>query len=317
MKQVLGRKREILLQSHIGGILSFSLYKVKLSLLQTYCTAWYGCQAGHLGTTFTDEMNVECREAVRRIAGLPRQTRSVLCPGLAWNENFHTQHERRVWNIFNTMLSSCNPAVSFIATKALHNTVGILARNRAFLSVKYQGGRLIRDLLVPLRYALGSGNDPRVEQIRELIRARIFGSRISPCWLTMCPHIDGCLMLRTPISAKYCWFGWWLGAWSTPSHHPTQLCDIYISGYKYTLISEWTRLFGLLRILDNLIAGAVCYFCTTISVFCEIYTLRMRVVAHAAILWVWCVFIPSSGVGLVVSVPIILCLDKNPILLKG
>ena len=94
-------------------------------------------------------------------------------------------------------------------------------------------------------------------------------------------------VLRTPISAKYCWFGWWLGAWSTPSHHPTQLCDIYISGYEYTLISEWTRLFGLLRILDNLISGAVCYFCTTISVFCEIYTLRMRVVAHAAILWVW------------------------------
>ena len=36
------------------------------------------------------------------------------------------------------------------------------------------------------------------------------------------------LLLRTPISAKYCWFGWWLGAWSTLSHHPTQLCDIYI-----------------------------------------------------------------------------------------
>ena len=100
-----------------------------------------------------------------------------------------------------------------------------------------------------------------------------------------CPPMVGSV-LRTPISAKYCWFGWWLGAWSTSSHHPTQLCDIYISGYKYTLISEWTRLFGLLRILDNLIAGAVCYFCTTISVFCEIYTLRMRVVAHAAIVWV-------------------------------
>ena len=99
-------------------------------------------------------------------------------------------------------------------------------------------------------------------------------------------QMAGWLLLRTPISAKYCWFGWWLGAWSTSSHHPTQLCDIYISGYKYTLISEWTRLFGLLRILDNLIAGAVCYFCTTISVFCEIYTLRMRVVAHAAIVWV-------------------------------
>ena len=62
-------------------------------------------------------------------------------------------------------------------------------------------------------------------------------------------------------------------------------CLIYtFSGYGYTLISEWTRLFGLLQILDNSISGAVCYFCMTISVFCEIYTLRMRVVAHAAIL---------------------------------
>ena len=76
-------------------------------------------------------------------------------------------------------------------------------------------------------------------------------------------------------------------------------CVIYtFSGYKYTLISEWIKLFGLLRILDNLIAGAVCYFCTTISVFCEIYTLRMRVVAHAAIVWVGWFFMPSSGVGL-------------------
>ena len=42
-----------------------------------------------------------------------------------------------------------------------------------------------------------------------------------------CPPMVGSV-LRTPISAAYCWFGWWLGAWSTPSHHPTQLCDIYI-----------------------------------------------------------------------------------------
>ena len=61
-------------------------------------------------------------------------------------------------------------------------------------------------------------------------------------------------------------------------------CVIYtFSGYKCTLICEWIMLFGLLRILHNLISGAVCYFCTTISVFCEIYTLRMRVVADAAI----------------------------------
>ena len=111
------------------------------------------------------------------------------------------------------------------------------------------------------------------------------------------------LLLRTPISAKYCRFGRWLGAWSTPSHTLRNFVIYTFSSYKYTLISEWTRLFGLLRILDNLISGAVCYFCTTISVFREIYTLCMRVVDHAAIVWVGCFFMPSSRVGLV-SVPI-------------
>ena len=111
-------------------------------------------------------------------------------------------------------------------------------------------------------------------------------------------------VLRTPISAKYCWFGWWLGAWSTPSHHPTQLCDIYISGYEYTLISEWTRLFWLLWILDNLISGAVCYF--LYDYFCILWNIHLTHArscsCHHSLSWV--VFMPSSGVGLVVSVPI-------------
>ena len=115
------------------------------------------------------------RSGVKLFGGLlefPRQTRNVLLPGLAGNEIFHIQHERRFDNLFHTMLSSRNPVVSFIASKALHNTVGILGRNRAFLSVKYQDGRLIRDFLVPLQRTLGSGDAPRVEQIRKLIRAR-------------------------------------------------------------------------------------------------------------------------------------------------
>ena len=112
------------------------------------------------------------------------------------------------------------------------------------------------------------------------------------------------MLLRTPISAKYCWFGWWLGAWSTPSHDPTQLCDIYISGYKYTLISEWTRLFGLLRILDNLISGAVCYF--LYDYFCILWNIHLTHVRSCSCRHSlsWVVFMPSSGVGLVVSVPI-------------
>ena len=117
-----------------------------------------------------------------------------------------------------------------------------------------------------------------------------------------CPPMVGSV-LRTPISAKYCWFGWWLGAWSTPSHDPTQLCDIYISSYKYTLISEWTRLFGLLRILDNLISGAVCYFCTTISVYLwNIHLTHARSCSCRHTLSLVC-FMPSSGVGLVYLSP--------------
>ena len=114
------------------------------------------------------------------------------------------------------------------------------------------------------------------------------------------------------ISAKYCWFGWWLGAWSTPSHHPTQLCDKYISGYIYTFISEWTRLFGLLRILDYLISGAVCYF--LYDCFCILWNIHLT---HArscscrhTLSWVGFFFMPSSGVGLV-SVPITFRASSN------
>ena len=170
----IGRKRGdfIAAVNRLNSVFSTVQSEVKLSLLQTYCTAWYGCQAWQLGTTLADKMNVEWRKAVRGTAGLPRQTRNVLLPDLAGNENFHIQHERRFDNFFHTMLSSRNPAVSFIATKALHNTIGILGRNRAFLTVKYQDGRLIRDFLVPLQRTLGSEDAPRVEQIHELIRAR-------------------------------------------------------------------------------------------------------------------------------------------------
>ena len=51
-------------------------------------------------------------------------------------------------------------------------------------------------------------------------------------------------------------------------------CVIYtFSGYEYTLISEWTRLFGRLRILDNLISGAVCYF--LYDYFCILWNIHL------------------------------------------
>ena len=62
--------------------------------------------------------------------------------------------------------------LSFIAMKALRNTVGVFGQNRAFLSAKYQNGHQICDLLVPTRLAIGSEDEPNVEQIRELICAK-------------------------------------------------------------------------------------------------------------------------------------------------
>ena len=145
--------------------------ELKLSLLQTYCASWYGCQAWQLGTPYCDLMDVEWRKAVRRTAGLLRQTRSVLFPGLSGNENFLSQQERRFARLFNTMSASNNPAICFLATRATLSAVGVLGRNRVYLANKYQCGRLSKRLLVPPWCGAVSDEAPRVEQIRELVRA--------------------------------------------------------------------------------------------------------------------------------------------------
>ena len=140
--------------------------EIELSLLQTYCASRYGCQAWQLGTPYCDIMNVEWRKAVRRTAGLPRQTRSVLFPGLAGNDNFLSQQERRFARLFNTMSTSSSPAICFVATRASLSAVGVLCRNRVYLATKYQCGRLIKGLLVPPWRGAVSEEAPRVEHIR-------------------------------------------------------------------------------------------------------------------------------------------------------
>ena len=110
-------------------------------------------------------------------------------------------------------------------------------------------------------------------------------------------------VLRTPFSAQYCWFGWWPGAWSMPSHHPTQVCDIYIF-HKYTLISQWTRLFGLLRIFDNFNFWCSVLFLYDYScILLNIHLTHARSCSCRHTLS-WVCFMPSSRVGLIVSVPI-------------
>ena len=108
---------------------------IKVKLLQTYCTAWYGCQTWQLGTTAAGSMETQWKISVRRTLGLPPRPRSILLPGLAGNLSFSHQHQRRVSQLLNTMMSSTNSAVQYIAWRSATNTTGALGRNRAYLCI--------------------------------------------------------------------------------------------------------------------------------------------------------------------------------------
>ena len=108
---------------------------IKVKLLQTYCTAWYGCQTWQLGTTAAGSMETQWKISVRKTLGLPPRTRSILLPGLAASLSFIHQHQRRVSQLLNTMMSSTNSDVQYIAWRSVANTTGALGRNRAYLYI--------------------------------------------------------------------------------------------------------------------------------------------------------------------------------------
>ena len=142
----------------------------KMTLFQTYCTSWYGCQTWRLGTTDAHKMAVEWRKAVRRILGLSARTRSMLLPGLA-GKTFHQQHHERVKNFIHKMLNSDNSAVNYIAKRAKFNTYGPIGQNLLYIKMNQSC-----DHIPP---AIQSQIDVRVHQICELIRVR-----------DGCDHID-------------------------------------------------------------------------------------------------------------------------------
>ena len=91
--------------------------QIRIRLLQTYCTAWYGCQTWLLNTTPVKGMNIEWKKAVRRTHNLPRTTRSKLVPLLAGTRSFQEQHERR-WGALYVIIISCLQWLS--ATARIH-----------------------------------------------------------------------------------------------------------------------------------------------------------------------------------------------------
>ena len=136
----------------------------KVSLLQTYCTAWYGCQSWQLGTAEADILDVEWRKAVRRTLGLPARTHSALLPGLAGNQPFCQQHRSRVKRFLISMANSKNEAVSYVTLRAQSNVTGSLGKNNAYLRISPP--------VDPADPARRMDVDAKIAHIRELIRLR-------------------------------------------------------------------------------------------------------------------------------------------------
>ena len=111
--------------------------QIRIRLLPTYCTAWYGCQTWLLNTTPAKGMNIEWKKAVRRTLNLPRTTRSKLILLLAGNRSFQEQHERRWGALYVRMMQSENILVHYMARRSMYNVLGTLGTNRVVLRHKF------------------------------------------------------------------------------------------------------------------------------------------------------------------------------------
>ena len=112
--------------------------QIRIRLLQTYCTAWYGCQTWLLNTNHVKGMTIiEWKKAMRRTLNLPRMTRSKLIPLLAGNCSFQEQHESRCGALYASMMQSDNMFVHYMARRAMYNVLGTLGMNRVILRHKF------------------------------------------------------------------------------------------------------------------------------------------------------------------------------------
>ena len=155
--------------------------QIRIRLLQTYCTAWYGCQTWLLNTTSVKGMNIEWKKAVRRTLNLPRTTRSKLVPLLAGNHSFQEQHERRWGALYVRMMHSENILVQYMARRSMYNVLGTLGTNRVVL--RYKFGMPTNNCVFNCLYMTCEEDIHRENMIRELVQARDgqLDISMSPC----------------------------------------------------------------------------------------------------------------------------------------
>ena len=105
----------------IGSVSRFNVQfrvvpdQIRIRLLQTYCSAWYGCQTWLLNTHHVKGMNIEWKKAVRRTLTLPRMTRSTLIPLLAGNCSFQEKHEHPCGALYASIMQSDNMLAYYMA----------------------------------------------------------------------------------------------------------------------------------------------------------------------------------------------------------
>ena len=155
--------------------------QIRIRLLQTYCTAWYGCQTWLLNTTSVKGMNIEWKKAVRRTLNLPRTTISKLVPLLAGNHSFQEQHERRWGALYVRMMHSENILVQYMARRSMYNVLGTLGTNRVVL--RYKFGMPTNNCVFNCLYMTCEEDIHRANMIRELLQARDgqLDISMSPC----------------------------------------------------------------------------------------------------------------------------------------
>ena len=155
--------------------------QIRIRLLQTYCTAWYGCQTWLLNTTSVKGMNIEWKKAVRRTLNLPRTTRSKLVPLLAGNHSFQEQHERRWGALYVRLMHSENILVQYMARRSMYNVLGTLGTNRVVL--RYKFGMPTNNCVFNCLYMTCEEDIHRANMIRELLQARDgqLDISMSPC----------------------------------------------------------------------------------------------------------------------------------------
>ena len=174
----------------------------------------YGCQAWQLGTTLADKMNVEWRKAVRRTAGLPRQTR--LSYFLVWlgMKSFIFNPKDALTIFFTqcylaTILRSASLPLKHSAIQLVHwaEIVHFLPSSTRMVASFETSLFLFSALSAPEMHPGWSKSVSWFVRGMDQVSSKTFSSRKSSWYLTMCPHIDACLFFTKAIGWGWEWGG--------------------------------------------------------------------------------------------------------------